>query len=103
MGLTALVGVLAGGAVSDRLGPILATVIAFAARIVVFALILIDQSPLSVAIFALVFGATFMVTAPLTVLFVRDAFGTKPSRRAHRPGSPWCTRSSAASAPTAGR
>jgi predicted MFS family arabinose efflux permease len=30
-----------------------------------------------VAIFALVFGATFMVTAPLTVLFVREAFGTR--------------------------
>lgn len=77
MGLTALVGVLAGGALSDRSGPVLATLIAFAARIAVFALILVDQSPLSVAIFALVFGATFLVTAPLTVLFVREAFGTK--------------------------
>ena len=77
MGLTALVGVLAGGALSDQAGPVWATVIAFAARIVVFALILIDQSPLSVAIFALVFGATFLVTAPLTVLFVREAFGTR--------------------------
>jgi hypothetical protein len=26
-------------------------------------------------IFALVFGATFLVTAPLVVLFVRDYFG----------------------------
>ena len=26
-------------------------------------------------IFALVFGLTFLMTAPLTVLFVRDAFG----------------------------
>jgi predicted MFS family arabinose efflux permease len=77
MGLTALIGVLAGGWLSDRSGPVLATLIAFAARIVVFALILVDQSPLSVAIFALVFGATFLVTAPLTVLFVREAFGTK--------------------------
>jgi predicted MFS family arabinose efflux permease len=57
------------------LGPILATVIAFAARIVVRP----DprRPPPLVAIFALVFGATFMVTAPLTVLFVRDAFGTR--------------------------
>jgi len=77
MGLTALVGVLAGGALSDRSGPVLATAIAFGARIVVFALILVDQSPPSVAIFALVFGATFLVTAPLTVLFVREAFGTR--------------------------
>ena len=77
MGLTALVGVLAGGWLSDRSGPVLPALIAFGARIAVFALILLDQSPLSVAICALVFGATFLVTAPLTVLFVREAFGTR--------------------------
>ena len=42
-----------------------------------FALIAVDQSPLSIAVFALVFGATFLVTAPMTVLFVRDHFGLK--------------------------
>jgi predicted MFS family arabinose efflux permease len=77
MGLTALAGVLAGGALSDRRGPVLATAIAFGARIAVFALIALDQSPASIAIFALVFGATFLVTAPLTVLFVRENFGTR--------------------------
>lgn len=77
MGLTALIGVLAGGALSDRRGPVLATAVAFGARIAVFALVALDPSPLSIAIFALVFGATFLVTAPLTVLFVRDAFGTR--------------------------
>jgi predicted MFS family arabinose efflux permease len=77
MGLTALIGVLAGGWLSDRTGPVRATVIAFGARIAVFVLILVDQSPVSVAVFALVFGATFLVTAPLTVLFVREAFGTR--------------------------
>jgi len=77
MGLTALVGVLAAGAFSDRTGPVLATAVCFVARIVVFGLVLVDQSPASIAIFALVFGATFLVTAPLTVLFVREAFGTR--------------------------
>jgi predicted MFS family arabinose efflux permease len=52
-------------------------VLAFAARVVVFALILVDQSAVSVAVFALVFGATFMVTAPLTVVFVRESFGSR--------------------------
>jgi hypothetical protein len=28
-------------------------------------------------VFALLFGLTFMVTAPLTILFVRDSFGTR--------------------------
>ena len=50
---------------------------AFAARVAVFGLIAVDQSPVSIAVFALVFGATFMVTAPMTVLFVRDQFGMK--------------------------
>jgi predicted MFS family arabinose efflux permease len=77
MGLTALIGVLAAGALSDRTGPMLATAIAFGARIAVFGLVALDQSPLSIAIFALVFGATFLVTAPLTVLFVRESFGTR--------------------------
>lgn len=77
MGLTGLAGVIAGGWLSDRAGPMLTTAIAFGARIAVFVLILVDQSPLSVAVFALVFGASFLVTAPLTVLFVREAFGTR--------------------------
>jgi predicted MFS family arabinose efflux permease len=77
MGLTGLVGLLATGLVSDRAGPAWTSAIAFAARVAVFALIAVDQSPLSIAVFALAFGATFLVTAPMTVLFVRDHFGLK--------------------------
>jgi predicted MFS family arabinose efflux permease len=77
MGLTALLGVLAAGVWSDRAGPVWPTAAAFAARVAVFALITLDQSPVSVAVFALVFGATFLTTAPLAVLFVRDSFGTR--------------------------
>jgi predicted MFS family arabinose efflux permease len=77
MGLTGLIGVVAGGAFSDRAGPVWPTVLAFAARVVVFALVMVDQSPISVAVFALVFGATFLVTAPLTVVFVSESFGTR--------------------------
>ena len=75
MGLTGLLGLLATALISDRAGPAWTTAIAFAARVIVFALIAVDQSVLSIAIFALVFGATFLVTAPLTVLFVRENFG----------------------------
>jgi predicted MFS family arabinose efflux permease len=77
MGLTGLVGLLAAGLVSDRIGPAWTSAVAFAARVAVFALIAVDQSPLSIAVFALAFGATFLVTAPMTVLFVRDHFGVK--------------------------
>jgi predicted MFS family arabinose efflux permease len=77
MGLTGLMGLVATALTSDRIGPAWASAIAFAARVVVFGLIAVDQSPLSIAVFALVFGATFLVTAPMTVLFVRDQLGMK--------------------------
>jgi cyanate permease len=38
---------------------------------------MVDQSTLSVAIFALVFGVTFLVTAPLTIVFVAESFGMR--------------------------
>jgi predicted MFS family arabinose efflux permease len=77
MGLTALIGVLAGGAWSDRVGPVWPTAVAFAARVGVFVLISLNQSAASVVVFALIFGATFLTTAPLAVVFVRDSFGIK--------------------------
>ena len=77
MGLTGLIGVVAGGALSDRAGPVWPTALSFAARVAVFGLIVADQSTLSVAIFAFVFGTTFLVTAPLTVVFVSQSFGNR--------------------------
>jgi predicted MFS family arabinose efflux permease len=77
MGLTGLIGVVVAGAFSDRSGPVWPTALAFAARVAVFALVMLDQSAISVAVFALVFGATFLVTAPLTVVFVLQSFGTR--------------------------
>ena len=77
MGLTALLGVLAAGAWADRVGPAWPTALCFALRITLFGAILLDQSALSVGAFALLFGATYLVTAPLTILFVRDAFGLR--------------------------
>jgi MFS family permease len=75
MGFTGLIGLVATALISDRIGPMWTAAIAFAARVAVFCLMAVDTSALSIAIFSLVFGATFLVTAPLTVLFVRDHFG----------------------------
>ncbi|HZQ74984.1 MAG TPA: MFS transporter [Burkholderiales bacterium] len=77
MGLCGLLGVLLAGALSDRLGAAAVTAITFALRVGVFALFIASPSPATIAIMALVFGATFLVTAPMTVLFVRDCFGTR--------------------------
>jgi predicted MFS family arabinose efflux permease len=76
MGLAGLFGVMASGAWSDRSGPVWPTAASFAVRLAVFALILLDQSAVPVAIFALAFGLTFLVTAPLTVVFVAQSFGS---------------------------
>ncbi len=76
MGLTGVAGVILAGVWSDASGPARATLFCFALRIAIFALILLDQSTLSVSAFALLYGVTFWLTAPLTVVFARDAFGT---------------------------
>jgi len=75
MGLAGVGGVLLSGQWSDRKGPLRATFGCFVLRIMIFAWILLDQSPVSIGLAALLFGTTFWVTAPLTVVFVRDAFG----------------------------
>ena len=76
MGLTGLLGVVLAGAWSDHSGPFWATLACFVLRIGLFAAILADQAVPSIAVFALLFGSTFWVTAPLAVIFVRAAFGT---------------------------
>lgn len=77
MGLAALLGVIVAGAWSDRSGPRAPAAASFAMRILVFALIMVNQSATMVTLFALVFGFTFLVTAPLTVPFVAQSFGTQ--------------------------
>jgi len=77
MGLTGLVGVLLAGLWSDKSNPLQPTLACFILRVLLFALILINQDNLSIAIFALGYGVTFWATAPLTVVFARNAFGLK--------------------------
>jgi predicted MFS family arabinose efflux permease len=77
MGLMALFGVVVAGMWSDRAGPIAPAAASFILRILLFALIAVDQSTVSIVVFALGFGLSFFVTAPLTVVFVRQIFGTR--------------------------
>ena len=76
MGLAGLVGVLLTGLVTDRSGPISPTMACFVLRVALFALVIFSKTPLAISVFALMYGMTFWVTAPLTVVFVRDAYGT---------------------------
>ncbi|MDP2357713.1 MAG: MFS transporter [Beijerinckiaceae bacterium] len=77
MGLTGFAGVLWAGMAADRFGPVWPTLVAFFIRIAAFGLVLIDASTVSIAVFALSFGLTFFMTAPPTVLFVRESFGMR--------------------------
>ncbi len=77
MGLMAMIGVLWSGIWCDKRGVLFPMLVCFVVRVGAFGLILIDQSSVSVLVFTLVFGLTFMMTAPLTVIAVRNAFGNR--------------------------
>jgi MFS family permease len=76
MGLMGLLGVLASGLLADAFGAVRPTVICFLIRMFIFAFIIFDQSTASIFVFGLLYGLTFLITAPLTVVFVGNIFGT---------------------------
>ena len=75
MGVMGLLGVLVSGFLADRLGPGRPTLLCFVMRIGIFALVLISQATPAVMAFALLYGFTFLMTAPLTVIFCGNIFG----------------------------
>ena len=75
MGLMGLIGVLSSGLLADAFGAVRPTVICFFIRMFIFAFIIFDQSTSSIFIFGLLYGLTFLITAPLTVVFVGNIFG----------------------------
>lgn len=77
MGLMGLIGVLASGALSDAFGPTVPTALNFLVRFCLFGYILFMHDATSILIFALAYGATFMVTAPLAVVFAERAAGSR--------------------------
>lgn len=76
MGVFGLVGVILSGIMSDAFGPTRPTLLCFVIRIVTFALALSFQQTYGIIGFAFLYGFTFMITAPLSVVFARNLFGT---------------------------
>lgn len=81
MGLAGLAGVLASGWFTDSFGPMWPTASCFILRIGIFAIALAFQDTLGIMVFALLYGATFLITAPLVMvytarIFSRGQFGT---------------------------
>lgn len=74
-GLMSLAGLLIAGPASDWVGNKTPIAITFLVRFLLFILILNDQSFFSLYLFALVFGSTFLVTAPLTTTLVERLNG----------------------------
>lgn len=77
MGLLGLIGVLTAGVISDSWGAARPTALCFAFRIGIFTYIIFFQSTPSILVFALLYGFTFLITAPLTLVFVANIFGTE--------------------------
>ena len=75
MGVAALVGVVSSGYLSDRYNPRLPTIFCFGLRILLFVLLGFTSNPWVIFILFLLYGCTFLVTAPLTVVFIRRIFG----------------------------
>ena len=76
MGLFGVAGVVGSGYLSDRLGPIMPTAICFALRSAIFAMVVVSNEPIAIAAFALLYGLTFWMTAPLSAVYTREHFGT---------------------------
>ena len=77
MGLLGLLGILAAGLMADAFGATRPTAMCFLLRIAAFALILPLQSPPAILIFGLLYGFTFLITAPLTVVFLGNIYGPR--------------------------
>ena len=77
MGLLGLIGVLTAGVVSDSWGAARPAALCFALRIAIFAYMMSFQSKPAILTFALLYGFTFLITAPLTLVFVANIFGTQ--------------------------
>ena len=75
MGLMGLAGVLLSGILSDAFGPARPTALCFLMRLGIFAFIIYFQGHAAVIVFALLYGFTFLITAPLTVVFAGNIFG----------------------------
>ena len=75
MGVMGLLGVLVAGVMADALGASRPTALCFVMRIGIFALILLAQDTPAILAFGLLYGFTFLITAPLTVVFLGNIYG----------------------------
>ncbi len=74
-GLMSLAGILIAGPASDRIGNRIPIALTFVLRFILFLLVLKYKSLASFYVFALFFGLTYLVTAPLTSTLLGRLYG----------------------------
>ena len=74
-GLLSLGGMLIAGPASDLIGSKIPLLFTFALRLALFVMVLKYQNLSSFYIFAVAFGSTFLITAPLTTTLVGKLYG----------------------------
>jgi MFS family permease len=75
MGLLGMAGILVAGPTADRIGNKIPLSMVFFLRVLLLLLIVKYQNPVSLYIFALLFGFTFLITAPLLPALIGNLFG----------------------------
>jgi MFS family permease len=74
-GLLSMGGMLIAGPASDRIGSKIPIALTFILRLLLFLLVLYDQTLITFYVFAAAFGFTFLITAPLTTTLVGKLYG----------------------------
>lgn len=75
MGVMGLAGVITTGWVSDKFGPMWPTAFCFIFRILIFVIALFFQNTAGITTFALLYGSTLLITAPLVMVYPANLFG----------------------------
>jgi predicted MFS family arabinose efflux permease len=75
MGVMGLAGVITTGWVSDKFGPMWPTTFCFMFRILIFVIALFFQNTVGITTFALLYGSTLLITAPLVMVYPAKLFG----------------------------
>jgi predicted MFS family arabinose efflux permease len=77
MGVMGVLGVLLSGWMADAFGAVRPMALSFLLRIAIFLYVLYVQTPWALFAFAMLYGFTFFITAPLIPLLVRQFFGSQ--------------------------
>ena len=77
MGGASFLGVLFFGWVSDKVGSRVPLSISFGVRVLILAMVLLSDDALAMQLFAVFYGFTFLASAPIVTVLMRELYGVK--------------------------